>query len=679
MNSAISPNLALESPVDPALFPHRDKLISAAAAAALIRPGQHVFVGTGCAAPRTLVAALEQLPDPPTDVELVHFLTTQIMPHHEGRAITRYRHRTFFVGSDMCAAVHQGLAEYVPISIAEVPILIKQGRIPLDVALIQVSLPDQFGYVSLGVSVDIIPPVLDHARLIIAEVNPHMPRSMGYSMVHLSQIHHLVPVDTPITEYIHPLVKVGAVERIARYIASLIEDGATLHVGLGRIPHSVLKYLNDRRDLGIHSTVITDSIIPLLEKGILTGRRKSDHPGKIVTSFALGTRRLYDLINGNPLFSFQTIDVICHPRTIANQYRMSTITQAFTIDLTGQVCSDQLNGKYDGGLGSQGEFLRGAARSVGGKSIICLTSTSDDGEISCIRPLLHTHEGVTISRADVHYVVTEYGIAYLFGKSMRERAIALIEVAHPRFRSWLLEEAKKLGYVPDDQQSKNRRAYAVEDEKNIALDNGRSVLLRPAKASDAPGIRALFHQLSDNDVYTRFFQRVKTLSNHEVQRLCNLNYETEVAFVATTGPREHEEIVGHACYFVNPSSQLAENAFMVTPAWQGIGLGTVMLKRMIEHAMVRSLRGFVFEILKENERMLNVVRGRCKNITTERSNEAVYITLMFERATDQSKIWIDSDTARIDNSVYVQFKAMSGSETAWSPYLDEENFENRIC
>jgi RimJ/RimL family protein N-acetyltransferase len=278
----------------------------------------------------------------------------------------------------------------------------------------------------------------------------------------------------------------------------------------------------------------------------------------------------------------------------------------------------------------------------------------------------------------VHYVVTEYGIAHLFGKSMRERAIALIELAHPRFRPWLLMEAKKLGHVPTDQQSQNLRAYAVEDEKVMKLDNGESVLLRPAKASDAPGIRALFHQLSDNDVYTRFFQRVKTLSNREIQRLCNLNYETEVAFVATSGPREYEEIVGHACYFVNHSTQLAENAFMVASTWQGLGLGTAMLKRMIEHAMARSLRGFVFEILKENERMLNVVKLCCENITMKRSEDAVYMTLIFDQAANQCRRSIETDDWRYD-SPYPLSKPITADEIEWSPYPQGEDFENRIC
>lgn len=614
----------------PALHPYRDKIISAPAAAALVRPGQHVFIGTGCAAPRTLVAALEHdLLDPPADVELVHFLTIQVVPHHKNKAVTRYRHRTFFITSDIQAAVKQGLAEYVPISMAELSNLIAQGRIPIDVALIQVSLPDEFGYVSLGVSVDIIPAALERAKLVVAEVNPHMPRSMGYSTVHLSQIHHLVPVDTPVTEYIYQPVKVEAVQRIARYVASLIEDGTTLYVNLGPIPQATLCYLEERRDLGLHTAAVTDAIIPLLEQGVLTGRQKTEHRGKIVTSFALGTRRLYELINGNPLFSFQPIDMVCRSKLIATQHKMAAICQAFAIDLTGQVCSDQFDGDYCGGLGAQDDFLRSAARSPGGKPIICLTTTTDDGEISCIRPLLGA-EGVTIARTDVHYVITEYGIAYLFGKSIRERAIALIDVAHPRFRPWLLREAKRLGYVPADQESENLRAYAVEDETSVVLNHGQSVLLRPARASDAPNIRALFHQLSDKDVYTRFFTQVKTLSNREVQRLCNLNCDTEIAFVAVTGPREHEEIIGHACYFVNSATHQAEAAFMVASAWQGLGLGTAMLKRLISHAMARDLRGLVFEVLRENDRMLSVVHKHCDNIRVEHGGEQVSITLMFD-------------------------------------------------
>ena len=606
------------------------KIVSATQAARKIASGNHVFIGSACATPQTLVKALEALAQPPDDVEFVHFLTTGALPHDaSGKCISKYRHRTFFVGKDVRAAVKQGDAEYVPISLARVPQLFANGRLPIDVALIQVSMPDEFGYVSLGISVDIVLSAVQSAKVVIAEVTSAMPWTMGDSTLHMSQIDYLVPVDTQIIEYEHPSTSPDIVMQIARYIAGIIDDGSTLQIGLGRIPNEALKFLDDRKDLGIHSDVITDAIIPLLEKGIITGRHKTLDRGKIVTSFAMGTRRLYDLVNRNPLFSFKPIDVVARPDLIAAQDKMVSVTQAFAIDLTGQICSDQFAGEFYSGIAAQGEFIRGASRSNGGKPIICLASTTDDGEVSRVRPLLLTGEGVSVARADVHYVITEYGIAYLFGKSVRERSMALIELAHPKFRPWLLDEAKRLGYLPSDQTLMNLRAYPVEDERMITLKNQRQVLLRPARSTDGPGIRELFFKLPADDIYTRFFRRVKALSNREIQRLCNFSYESEVGFVAVTGPREQEVIVGQCCYFVNPSTNLAETAFLVDPMWQGTGLGSAMQRRMAEHAKTRGLRGFEAEILPENAKMLALARGYSSDVKIVRDEDSVHVTMLF--------------------------------------------------
>jgi acyl-CoA hydrolase len=619
-----------QAAVHPALGAHAAKLATAPEAVLDIRGGDHVFVGTACATPRALVAALEARSPLPHDIELLHFLTDHAVPHDDrGQATTRLRHRCFFVGADVRAAVKQGLAEYVPMSIARVPGLMAIGRIPVDVALIQVSLPDEFGYVSLGVSVDVIPAAVARARLVIAEVNPAMPRSMGDSTLHVDQIHKLVPVGTPVIEYAHQVSNEEVVEQIARYIGGIIDDGSTLQIGLGRVTNEALKYLADRKDLGIHSDVITDAIVPLLEKGILTGRRKTHQPGKIVASFAMGSRRLYDLIDRNPLFSFQPIEAVCHPVTIAAQHKMVSVTQAFAIDLTGQVCADQFDGDFYSGIAAQGEFLRGASRSEGGKPIICLASTDDDAQASRIRAVLRPGEGVTIARTDVYYVITEYGIAYLFGKSIRERAVALIEVAHPKFRAELFEQAQALGYLPADQTLKNMRAYPVEEEVTVALKDQRSVLLRPSASSDGEAIRQLFHRLPDQDVYTRFFRKVRGLSNKEVQRLCNVNFENEVAFVAATGPRENPQIVAHACYFVDPSTNLAETAFMVHPDWQGCGLATAMQRGMAEHAAARGVRGFVAEILPDNKNMIRLARSGAANVNVEKLRDTVKVTVLF--------------------------------------------------
>ncbi len=616
----------------PALHRHAAKVCSAAEAVAQVRPGDHVFVGTACATPRALVAALEGLDYHPADVELVHFLTDHAVPHDaSGRATTSYRHRSFFVGQDMRAAVKQGLADYVPMSIARVPELMAIGRIRVDVAFIQVSLPDDFGYVSLGVSVDVIPAAVARARLVVAEVNPAMPRSMGESTLHVDQIHQLVPVATPVIEYQHPPVAAAAMEQIARYIGGIIDDGSTLQIGLGRITNEALKYLADRQDLGVHSDVITDAIIPLLEKGILTGRRKTHQPGKIVTSFAMGSRRLYDLIDRNPLFSFQPIEVVASPEVLATQHKMVSVTQAFAVDLTGQVCADQFEGDFYSGLAAQGEFLRGASRSPGGKPIICLASTNDDGSESRIRPQLRPSEGVTVARTDVHYVITEFGIAYLFGKSIRERAVALIEVAHPQHRATLFAQAQQLGYIGAEQTLKNLRAYPVEEELTVALKGDRSVLLRPSGSHDADGIRELFHRLSERDRYTRFFRKVRGLSNRDVQRLCNMNFENEVAFVAVTGTRENPQVVGQSCYFTDPGTNLAETAFMVHPDWQGCGLGAALQARMVEHARGRGVRGFVAEIMASNDGMIRLARKApgSASVSVESTGSTVRVTMIF--------------------------------------------------
>src|SRR5262245_25794408 len=355
------------------------KLVSVERALSAIRAGSRVYIGTGCAAPRTLLAQLEAMNPAPADLEFVSFVTTSALPQIEGASHTRYRHRAFFVGSELVPLAHNGQLDYVPISLEEVPRLLESGRLSIDVALLQVSPPDARGFVSLGVSVDLAPAILSVARMVIAEVNPAMPRTYGESFVHLDRFDALVDVDTPVAEYLHP--QIGEVaERVARYIASIIDDGSTLQIGLGRVPNEALRYLRDRRDLGIHSDVITDGVVDLVETGVVTGRRKTRHRDRIVASYCLGTRRLYNLIDDNPRFEFLPIERVSHPGEVSRQARMVSVTQAFAIDLTGQVCVDQFEGEFYGGVSTQVSFLRGAARSPGGKASICLAFAADNGD-----------------------------------------------------------------------------------------------------------------------------------------------------------------------------------------------------------------------------------------------------------------------------------------------------------
>lgn len=620
-------------PVPEALLPHAARLCSADEAVDRIRRGDHVFVGSACATPRTLTAALEARMPPPSDVELLHFLTDGALPRDaQGQPRSAYRHRCLFVGQEMRALVAAGQAELVPVSLPQVPALMAQGRIRVDVALIQVSLPDEAGHVSLGVSVDVVAAAVAAARLVIAEVNPAMPRTAGDTLLPLDRIHHLVRVGTPLIEYRHPPVPDAVTAQIARYVGGIIDDGCTLQIGLGRVTHEAMKRLADRRGLGIHSDVITDALLPLLEAGVITGEHKTDRPGRIVASFAMGSRRLYDLIDGNPDFCFEPIDAVCRPQVLAAQHKLVSVTQAFAIDLTGQVCADRLDGAWYGGLAAQPEFMRAAAASPGGKAIVCLASTRpapDGGTRSAIRVALDPGEGATIARSDVHFVVTEYGIAHLFGRSLRERAIALIGIAHPAHRPALFEQAQAAGLLPADQTLKHLQAYAMQDERRLTLKDGREVLMRPAGATDAEGIRRLFHGLPERDVYTRFFRKLRGLSNRDVQRLCNLDHDNDVAFVAVVGPREDPQVVAHTCYFVDSGTGLAETAFMIHPDWQGCGLAGAMQRAMAEHARQRGVLGFVAEILASNDTMIRLARRASAQVHSESASGTVRVTARF--------------------------------------------------
>jgi len=606
----------------------KEKITTAEGAVSNVQSGDHIFVGSACATPRILIQALEGTNIELADVELIHFLTDGAIPQTGGTLQTKFKHRVFFVGTDMREAIKQGWADYAPISIAQVPQMIDNGVIVVDVALIQTSLPDDQGFVSLGVSIDIARSAIKNAKTVIAELNPNMPRTLGDTNIPVDQIDHMVLVETPVIEYLHPPADAIA-EHIARYIARIIDDGSTLQIGLGRIPNEMLKYLSNRRDLGIHSDVITEPIIDLIDKGVITGKAKSFHKGQIVSSYCMGTSRLYHLIDNNPMFSFHPIEYVCHPAIISKNNKFVSVTQAFAVDLTGQVCTDQFEGEFYGGVSTQPDFLGGAANSIGGKPIICLPSTTEDGKESRIRPLLHMGEGVTIPRSDVHHVITEYGNAYLFGKTIRERALSLIEIAHPDFRPWLLDRAKRLGYVRQTQALKSKIAYPIEEECEVVLKNNEKVLIRPSKASDLQGLQEIFYDLTNKDIYTRFFTLLSSLSTPVAEHLCNVDYENEMAFVAVAGEREKNFIVGSSCYGVDLSTNLAEVAYMILPAWQGVGLGTALQQRMIEFAKTKGLRGFKAIILSENEKMLKLANNGFSEVLTKTSYDKCEVTMLF--------------------------------------------------
>lgn len=623
------------SPTPDLLAPFSDKITTPEEAVRRIKPGDRVFLGTGCATPRVLALALENSDRVLHDVEVFHFLVNGAIPIRDGIPSSRFFHKAFFVDSDMRELIKQGKGDYIPISIASVPRIIENGGLAVDAALVQVSMPDRHGFVSVGVSADITHSMIHHARTVIAEINPQMPRTCGDTYVSMDRIHKAVVVDEPVIEYLHPRIDDAVAEQIARNIARIIENGSTLQVGLGRIPNEMPQYLDGRRDIGIHTDVICDSLVDLMEKGIVTGRKKTIHRGQVVTSYCLGTRRLYDLVDDNPRFAFHPIEYVCDPSVIGRNPKMVSVTQAWAVDLMGQVCSDQFHGELYSGVSTQPNFMRGAALSPGGKPIICIASTTEEGDESRIRPLLREGEGVTIPRSDVHYIVTEYGTAYLYGKSIREKALALIEIAHPDFRGRLLDEAKRLGYVRKDQHLKCLSdgsvmcRYPVEEEREFTLKNGERICIRPSRASDVRGLQEIFYRLPPEDVYTRFFTGLKSLSVSQAEHLCNVDYDKEMAFVVTHGRRESEKLVGSAFYAVDLSNNTADVAYMILHEWQGMGLGTLLQERMTEYARSKGIRGFTADILAENRSMVKLA-GKCGKVEMKLVDGSYEVWMRFD-------------------------------------------------
>ncbi|MDC3960790.1 acetyl-CoA hydrolase/transferase family protein [Polyangium jinanense] len=423
-----------------------DKITTAEGAIRAIPKGRRILIGSGAAEPARLVEAMTEKGTHLEGNEIVHLLTLGPAPYVKPGLEKRFRHTAFFIGANVRDAVAEGRADFMPVFLSEIPQLICSGRVKIDVALVQVSPPDEHGYVSLGVSVDIVRAAIDTADLVLAEVNPRMPRTHGDSFLHVDRIAHLVPVDDELPEReAEPLDDVD--RAIGRHVASLVPDGATLQMGIGKIPDAALAALEGHHDLGIHTEMFSDGVMHLVQKGVITCRKKTLLPGKIVTSFVMGSRALYRWVHDNPFLEMRSSSFTNDPFTIARNDQMIAINAALAIDLTGQVAADTLAGRFFSGIGGQVDFIRGAARSRGGKPIIAMRSTAKKGTVSRIAATLEAGAGIVTSRGDVHYVVTEHGIADLWGKNIRQRALALIDIAHPDHRADLLAAAKQRRYI----------------------------------------------------------------------------------------------------------------------------------------------------------------------------------------------------------------------------------------
>jgi len=601
------------------------KLTTAREALRLVRRGCSVFIGSGAAVPQLLVAELSKMSADLANVRLIHGLTLALTPNTESEFGDLFRHDALFIGEEVRDAVCQGRADYTPVFLSEVPGLFASKSIHLDVALIQVSPPDERGLCSYGVSVDVVKAAAENARHVIAEVNPRMPRTLGDSFIHLDQIAAMVENDAALPElHFPPPDEVSY--KIARNVASLVDDGATIQMGISKIARAIAPHLEEKKDLGVHTELVSDWIVDLMQRGVVTNARKTVDRKKVVTSFCLGTRRLYDFVDDNRDFEFRPCDYTNDPSIISQQENMVAINSALEIDLTGQVCSDSLGQVFYSGLGGQVDFIRGAAGAKGGKPIIALSSTAAGGVMSRIVPSLSKGAGVMITRGDVYYVVTEYGIAYLHGKNVRERVLALISIAHPRFREQLLEEAKSNLYIYGDQLIPV--GIYPSDLETASVFRREMVFFRPVKATDESMMQDFFYSLSDRSIYQRYFTPLRAMPHHTVQAMTTIDYEEEMAIVGLVRREGRERIIAVGRYgLLRDSSELAEMAFTVRDDYQNIGIGTFLLNYLAEIGAGRGVKSFTAEILENNGPMLAILNRAHQPVQCV-YDDGVYIATM---------------------------------------------------
>jgi acyl-CoA hydrolase/GNAT superfamily N-acetyltransferase len=606
-----------------------------------IHRGDRIFIGTGCGEPQHLVRALidyvSSHPKAFFDAEVFHVWTLGVAPYTDDKFRDNFRHNSFFIGKNTRGAVNEGLADYTPVALSQVPDLFRRKLVPVDVALIQTSPPDKNGYMSLGVSVDITKAAVEHASRVIVQVNSFMPRVHGETFIHLKDVMFIIPHDEPLLEYKEE-VSDDIAQRIGHYVSRIIEDGDTIQVGYGSIPNAILSNLKHKKHLGVHTELLADGIVELMKEGVVDNSRKSLNRGKTVAAFCMGKKQTYEYIHDNPSIEFRPIDYTNNPLVIARQWRMTAINSCLNIDLTGQATAETIGRRFYSGIGGQTDFMRGAVLSPGSKTILVIQSTAKKGEISRIVPLLAEGSGITLGRTDVHYVVSEYGIAYLHGRNIRERAMQLISIAHPRFRPWLIEEAKRLNLIYRDQKFVPgvKGEYPEKLETYRTTRTGLEILLRPIRITDEPLLKDFFYRLSDKSMYRRFMSPRRDMPHRQLQQFVVIDYTKEMVILASITSGQKEEVVGLGQYAIAGDSHTAEVAFTVRDDYQNKGIGTELLSYLTFLARSQGLLGFTAETLMENLPMLHLFE-KMGFITEKHAAGGVYELRMLFRETVEEK------------------------------------------
>jgi len=599
-----------------------------------IHRGDRLFISTACGEPQYLVKSLvsyaESHPKAIVDAELMQVWTLGVAPYSDQKFGANFRHNSFFVGDNTRDSVNTGLADYTPIFLSRIPQLFRNKMIPIDVALIQTSLPDQNGYVSLGVSVDICMDAIENASLVIAQMNPRMPRVHGDTFLSINKIGYIIEHEEDLLEY-NPAVPDEISNQIGRYVASIVNDGDTIQVGYGSMPNAIMSSLGEKNNLGVHSELFTHSMMDLLKKGVVDNSRKTADRGKTMAAFCMGVKETYEYIDDNPFVEFKRISYTNNPLVIAQNSNMTAINAALQIDLTGQATAESIGNQFFSGIGGSADFMRGAILSPGGKTILVLQSTARGGEVSRIVPFLDPGTGVTLNRGDVNYVVTEYGIAYIHGKNIRERAMDLIAIAHPKFRPGLIEEAKRLKLIYKDQAfiPGKRGEYPSYLITYRTTRQGAALMMRPVNINDETIIKDLFYSLSDQSFQRRFMSSRLDMPHERRQDFVVIDYTKELVILAFVDEGGKYVAAGMGQMIKDEKSHSAEVAFAVRDDMHNRGIGTELLAYLILLAKREGLLGFTAEVLVENRPMLHVFEKMFPNIEKKMDDGVFELVLRF--------------------------------------------------
>lgn len=607
------------------------KKTSAKKALQHIKSGQRVFIGSACGEPQHLVSELSNLAERFTDLEIVRILSSDsgfLTKIANANNAHQFNIRSFYLGSGSTKTITKNKKFITPISLSQIPNLFKSGLMPLNIVLIQTSMPDDFGWMSLGVSVDIIPSACEVADIVICQVNPKMPRVLGNSFIHVNDVDFIVEHDEDILT-IEPLVDHKAANIIAKHISRLIKDGSTIQSSLGLTNKALRIGLENKNDLGVHSQYLTEGLMHLFSMGVITNKKKRINNGKIVAGSAVGSNALYEFIHDNPSIEFHPSDYVNNPTIIAKNNAMVSLNTAYAIDLTGQVAADSLPYNNYTGINGLLDFTRGAAMSKGGKSILMLTSKTDHGKKSRIIPSL-SDIAVVIPRGDVQFVATEYGVVNLFGKTLQERATALISIAHPDFRDKLFVQAKELGLIETDRKFKQaiKGVYPLKYEQNITI-NDIPIMLRPTKPSDERAIQEHYYTMQTSDIISRFFHKKKSFIHDQIDTAFEIDYINDLTFIATIGELGFEKVVALGGYFKNSFDNMAEVGFSVSKEYQGMGIATILNKKLAKAAKENNIKGFVAYTSTKNQGMIKLFQKLPYPIQISKEDDMLVLTCMF--------------------------------------------------